>query len=85
MGKRQAYNLGKWFHKRYSSLMGERYRYDLLKVDTADHDRTIMSAACFLAGFVPPSPNDVWTDDGLNWQPVPIRSIPFEFDAVNFI
>lgn len=85
MGKLQAYNLGKWFRKRYDSFVKEGYRYDLLTVHSSDVDRTIMSAECFLAGFFPSSDNEMWTDDGLKWQPVPIRAIPTQLDAVNFI
>ncbi|XP_065201847.1 prostatic acid phosphatase-like [Planococcus citri] len=82
IGKLQEYNLGKWFRKRYDSLITNGYRYDLLKVNSSDMDRTIMSAECFLAGFFPPSAEERWADDGLKWQPVPIRAIPAEIDTV---
>ncbi|XP_065205551.1 prostatic acid phosphatase-like [Planococcus citri] len=82
IGKLQEYNLGKWFRKRYDSLIPQGYKYDLLKVESSDLDRTIMSAECFLAGFFPPSSNETWADDGLKWQPVPIRAIPVDLDNI---
>ncbi|XP_065201877.1 lysosomal acid phosphatase-like isoform X2 [Planococcus citri] len=80
IGKLQEYNLGKWFRKRYDSLISDGYKYDLLKVESSNLDRTIMSAECFMAGFFPPSSSEMWTDDGLRWQPIPIRAIPSELD-----
>ncbi|XP_065205541.1 uncharacterized protein LOC135835282 [Planococcus citri] len=82
VGKLQEYNLGKWFRKRYDSLIPQGYRYDLLKIESSDLDRTIMSAQCFLAGFFPPSISETWADDDLKWQPVPIRAIPLELDNI---
>jgi len=34
-----------------------------------------MSAELFLAGMFPPSAeNELWADDGLKWQPVPVHT-----------
>lgn len=82
IGKLQEYNLGKWFRKRYDDLITNGYRYDLLRVNSSEMDRTIMSAECFLAGFFPPSSEEFWADDGLKWQPVPIRINPTQLDTV---
>lgn len=84
IGKQQEYELGKWFRKRYDPLITNGYRFDLLKVNSSDMDRTIMSAECFLAGFFPPNADEMWSENGLKWQPVPIHSIPAESDKVNF-
>lgn len=84
IGKQQEYQLGIWFRKRYNSLITNGYRYDLLKVNSSDMDRTIMSAECFLAGFFPPNGDEVWSENGLKWQPIPIHTIPAELDTVNY-
>lgn len=82
IGKLQEYNLGKWFRQRYDSLITNGYRFDVLQVHSSEMDRTIMSAECFLAGFFPPSSNEFWADDGLKWQPVPIRILASEVDTM---
>lgn len=38
-----------------------------------------MSAEANLAGFFPPAGNQVWNDN-LNWQPIPVHTIPGEGD-----
>ncbi|XP_065219168.1 prostatic acid phosphatase-like isoform X2 [Planococcus citri] len=79
-GKQQMYSLGKWYHERYESLVSEGYKPDLLKEESSDVDRTIMSGLTFLAGFLYPNENEMWADDGLKWQPVPVRQIPLDQD-----
>lgn len=46
-----------------------------MHVQSTDVDRTLMSAQSNLAGFFPPMEKDVWNDQ-LNWQPIPIHTMP---------
>lgn len=43
-----------------------------------------MSAESNLAGLYPPIQNDIWDTD-LEWQPIPVHTIPEKEDAVSII
>lgn len=51
-------------------------------MESSDYDRTLMSASCFLAGFYPPTESEQWNNEGLQWQPIPVHSIPLQHDNV---
>lgn len=54
-------------------------------MDSSDYDRSLMSAGCFLAGFYPPTEVEMWNEENLKWQPIPIHSTPLHQDNVNRI
>ena len=43
-------------------------------MNSTNTDRALMSAELFLAGMFPPTENELWADDGLKWQPVPVHT-----------
>lgn len=49
---------------------------------SSDHDWSIMSAEANLAGMFPPTEEESWMK-GLNWQPLPVHSIPTQYDNVS--
>lgn len=77
------YNVGKWFRKRYRNLIGDRYSYLDIKMESSDYDRSLMSAECFLAGFYPPNEDEMWHEE-LKWQPIPVHAIPLAQDNASF-
>lgn len=42
-----------------------------------------MSAQANLAALFPPTKDEIWNDD-IHWQPIPVHSVPMEFDNVLF-
>lgn len=69
--------MGKWFRKRYFDVgLKEGYHYDKLLMNSSLHDRAMMSAEVFLAGLLPPNAEEMWADDNLRWQPIPVHVNP---------
>lgn len=81
LGKRQHYDLGQYFRRRYADFLPQQYSEKDLYVRSTDVDRTLMSAEADLAGLYPPVKGDIW-ENGLSWQPIPIHTIPEHSDAV---
>lgn len=48
-------------------------------VRSSDTDRNLMSAQCNLAALFPPNGDQIW-DNTLNWQPIPIHTVPLSGD-----
>lgn len=65
--------------RRYHKLIGDSYSPDKVYIRSTDIDRSIMSALCNAAGLFPPSANQMW-DGSINWQPVPVHTIPIHED-----
>lgn len=81
-GKRQAYNLGKFFKNRYGDgqLLSSRYIQSEITTASSDYDRTLMSAYCVLSGLYPPNGTDqLWNAD-IDWQPIPVHTKPRDED-----
>lgn len=74
------YNLGKNLRHRYIKLMPKNgfYSKKIVQVKSSYMDRTISSALCFLAAFMPPLENN--NPLPLSWQPVPITTIARDRD-----
>ncbi|KAL3270630.1 hypothetical protein HHI36_021163 [Cryptolaemus montrouzieri] len=70
-GKKEQYELGQWFRKRYGSFISANYSENDIYVKSTDVDRTLMSAEANLAGFFPPQNEFV---ENLAWQPIPVHS-----------
>ncbi|KAL7831280.1 hypothetical protein SRHO_G00307830 [Serrasalmus rhombeus] len=74
-GMQQHFELGQFLRKRYVGYLSEPYvRYEIA-VRSTDYDRTLMSAESNLAGLYPPNGSQVF-HPGLNWQPIPIHTVP---------
>lgn len=57
------------------NFLGSDYSPKKVYISSSDEDRAIMSAAANLAGLFPPKNQQLWNDD-LQWQPIPIHTIP---------
>lgn len=79
-GKRQSHELGKYFRRRYNEILGAGYSVNDIYVQSTDVDRAIMSAQTNLAALYRPNNDEIWDDDLANWQPIPVHTIPAEFD-----
>ncbi|KAJ6638288.1 Lysosomal acid phosphatase [Pseudolycoriella hygida] len=81
-GSLQMLNLGKNLKVRYYKLIPSNGRYskDNMYVVSSAAERCIMSAASFVAGFLPPLENR--NELPISWQPVPINSIPRDRDHI---
>ncbi|KAJ6648315.1 Testicular acid phosphatase like [Pseudolycoriella hygida] len=80
-GKRQQFELGKYFRRRYGKLISSKYSRNEVYIQSTDFDRTIMSAQVNLAGLFPPNDEEKWSNEIL-WQPIPVHTIPCELDHV---
>lgn len=75
VGKQEVYELGQYLRAKYQKLIGTHYTPNKVYIRSTDFDRTLMSAQLVAAGLFPPSDDQVWMEQ-LNWQPVPIHSVP---------
>ncbi|BES92136.1 acid phosphatase [Nesidiocoris tenuis] len=73
---------GSWVGQRYAHLLPKDRNYNrkAIRVQSTDVDRTLMSAEAHLAGLFPLTDEEKW--GGINWQPVPIHTIPETLDKV---
>jgi len=82
VGKKQAYEAGKFLRHRYGHFLNETYSKEEIYVRSTDVDRCLMTAQCCLAGLYPPKKNDIWNEE-LMWQPIPIHSGTPASDPLN--
>lgn len=76
VGKQQHYQLGKFFRKRYASLIGNGdYSPNKVYVQSSNVDRVLQSSEVNLAGLFPPKGFQIWNEK-LKWQPVPVHTQP---------
>lgn len=77
------YNLGKNLRLRYYKLLPSNglYTKENMFVLSSYAERCLMSGASFLAGLMPPLENR--NQLSIQWQPIPINSIPREIDYVS--
>ncbi|KAK3593233.1 hypothetical protein CHS0354_012313 [Potamilus streckersoni] len=80
-GMYQQYTLGQFLLERYvqTKFLNSSYKRTEVYVRSTDFDRTLMSADCVLAGLFPPDPAQEWSQT-LNWQPIPVHTIPVNED-----
>ncbi|TSY13802.1 Lysosomal acid phosphatase [Bagarius yarrelli] len=74
-GMQQHFELGQFLRKRFTGFLSKNYTRSEIFVRSTDYDRTLMSAASNLAGLYPPNGSQVF-HPGLNWQPIPIHTVP---------
>lgn len=80
-GKLRHYLLGLWIRQRYVEFLSATYKKEEFKAYAADHEVTLMSAECVLAGLYSLKPKDQWLS-GLSWDPVPVHTMPEDEDAI---
>jgi len=73
--------LGESLRLRFSSLIPPLYMPEHVYVLSSDADRCIMSAEVFLAALYPPLPFQK-IHPQLDWQPIPVHTVPLEHDRV---
>uniref|UniRef100_A0A0K0E195 Acid phosphatase n=1 Tax=Strongyloides stercoralis TaxID=6248 RepID=A0A0K0E195_STRER len=74
-GMKQQYMLGQWIRKRYEGFLSQEYSPFEIYVRSSDYNRTLMSAQANMAGLYPPS-NESQFLPGLQWNPIPIHTVP---------
>lgn len=80
-GKVQGGKLGEYFRRRYKKILGDGYSANDVYVQSTDVDRAIMTAQTNLASLYKPTYDEIWDDD-LDWQPIPVHTIPAEIDYI---
>lgn len=80
LGKNQLFDLGKFMRHRYLGFLPINYHDSDLHVESSEMSRILMSAYCSLAGLYEPHGEDIWSPFVLNWQPIPVYSLPKSLD-----
>jgi len=83
-GMNMEYELGKFLRKRYivdKKFVNETYLHKQIHIRSSDIERCIQSAQAQLAAFYPPKGFQIWNKD-IDWQPIPIHSMPFLEDVL---
>ncbi|CAK1588921.1 unnamed protein product [Parnassius mnemosyne] len=89
LGKRTAFQIGKFIRQRYGSeglkLLSNIYLQDEISLRSTDKERTKMTAQVAIAAVYPPELDQQW-DEGLGkvWQPVPYTAVPLQEDYLRF-
>ncbi|CAG9782459.1 unnamed protein product [Diatraea saccharalis] len=89
VGKRRAYQIGKYLRQRYGyqghNLVSNLYLQDEIAIRSTDKDRTKMTALVAMAALYPPEVEQQW-DEGLGkvWQPVPYIAVPLSEDYLRY-
>lgn len=78
-GKQKQYDFGKKLRRRYNNLFGEVFEMNSVATYSTDWVRTKTSALLTLAGLFQPHSSQQWSQE-INWQPIPIYSIPSKYD-----
>lgn len=81
IGMRQHYALGQYLRNRYSRFLNSSYDRQEIYIRSTDFDRTLMSAESNLAGLYPPQGHQIF-HPGLNWQPIPVYTVPVDDDKM---
>ncbi|XP_028026361.1 prostatic acid phosphatase-like [Bombyx mandarina] len=89
VGKRRAYQIGKFIRQRYGSegskILSKVYLKDEILVRSTDKDRTKMTALVAMSAAYPPEPVQQWDESlGKIWQPVPYYSVPLNEDYLRY-
>ena len=77
------YKLGTYLRKRYRTLIDVvNYNRKETYVRSTDRDRALISAQATLAGLFPPNEDQIW-NSSIQWQPIPVHTIPVKQDFVS--
>ncbi|KAM3956323.1 venom acid phosphatase Acph-1 [Aphomia sociella] len=89
IGKRRAYQIGKFIRQRYGSqghsLLSNLYLQDEISIRSTDKERTKMTVQVAMAAAYPPEAEQQW-DEGVGkvWQPVPYTAVPLSEDYLRY-
>lgn len=64
------YNLGAHLRETYNDFLGDTYRQETMKMQTADYPLSMISGQLVNAGLWPPAEIQKWDSD-IDWQPIP--------------
>ncbi|XP_037938967.1 venom acid phosphatase Acph-1-like isoform X3 [Teleopsis dalmanni] len=78
--KAELYKLGNWLRMRYKNELGPYFFNDLLYAQATVSGRTHMTLATLFAAMFPPKNSLMEWNTKLNWQPIPIYSLPEKDD-----
>ncbi|KAH8270102.1 hypothetical protein KR018_004062, partial [Drosophila ironensis] len=78
--KVELYKLGKQLRQRYKDFLAPYYQPDMIRAQSSESPRTMMSLQMVLAGLFPPENTPMEWNMMLNWQPIPIVMEPEETD-----
>ncbi|XP_053616175.1 venom acid phosphatase Acph-1-like isoform X2 [Plodia interpunctella] len=89
VGKRRAYQIGKFIRQRYGfqglNLISNLYLHDEIAIRSTDKERTKMTVQVAMAAAYPPEPEQQWDDAvGKVWQPVPYTAVPLTEDYLRY-
>ncbi|KAH8373386.1 hypothetical protein KR009_005029 [Drosophila setifemur] len=79
--KVELYKIGAQLRQRYKDFLPAYYQPDVIRAQSSDSPRTMMSLQMVLAGLFPPENTPMEWNLMLNWQPIPIVMEPEETDA----
>ncbi|CAG7832760.1 unnamed protein product, partial [Allacma fusca] len=82
-GKKQMYELGLYFRERYSNLLKTSFDAHETQIISSDTDRTIRSAGLVSYGLYEDfnlAAKLNGEDDPVQFEPIPVRTIPPELD-----
>ncbi|CAH2051736.1 unnamed protein product, partial [Iphiclides podalirius] len=80
LGKKQGFRLGQALRSRYGTLLPKARAWKAVKAISSDTTRTLMTSAALLAGLIPPSADDIWSN--IAWPPSAVHSSPAEYDRI---
>ncbi|KAJ0172519.1 hypothetical protein K1T71_011658 [Dendrolimus kikuchii] len=89
VGKRRAYQIGKFYRQRYGSqghnLISNLYFRDEIALRSTEKERTKMTIMIAMAAAYPPEVEQQW-DEGVGkvWQPVPYSAVPISEDYLRY-
>nr|CAD7410963.1 unnamed protein product [Timema poppensis] len=81
-GKRQNFLLGRALRQRYGRFMSDEYVPNEVYVLSSDADRAIMGSQLTLAGIYTPVPTDQKWHSEIDWQPIPVHTLPAYMDLI---
>ncbi|CAH2088368.1 unnamed protein product [Euphydryas editha] len=89
IGKRRAYQIGKFIRQRYGSqgygLLSDLYLQDEIALRSTDKERTKMTAQVAMSALYPPVVEQQWDESlGKVWQPVPYTAVPLSEDYLRY-
>ncbi|XP_026751650.1 prostatic acid phosphatase-like [Galleria mellonella] len=79
VGKRRAFELGKYISRRYSELLAPRYNASEVYIRSTNSARAKMTILTALASIYYPVKGNKWSDS-INWEPVPYTTVPAKYD-----